>query len=160
MTARRMDRRRALKWLGGTAAGLSLLPHLSDRLLQSDEFNVPIFTQPDRRNVAFEDRGWRLEPAAPRFRGRFVFMTDERAISYAESIMGIVEAYRLGEIVGALASARIGFLAFAEEHFEVPGPGRREAGARGPPHHSRVRPGAQPDQKIRMASGIVAGSVQ
>ena len=30
MTARRMDRRRALKWLGGTAAGLSLLPHLSD----------------------------------------------------------------------------------------------------------------------------------
>jgi C-terminal processing protease CtpA/Prc len=29
-----------------------------------------------------------------------VFITDGRAISYAESVMGIVEAYRMGEIVG------------------------------------------------------------
>jgi len=29
-----------------------------------------------------------------------VFLTDGRAISYAESCMGIVEHYRLGEIVG------------------------------------------------------------
>ncbi|MFT3685047.1 MAG: S41 family peptidase [Phycisphaerales bacterium] len=29
-----------------------------------------------------------------------VFLTDGRAISYAESVMGIVEAYKLGDIVG------------------------------------------------------------
>jgi C-terminal processing protease CtpA/Prc len=37
---------------------------------------------------------------APRFQGVPVFLTDERAISYAESVMGIVEAYDIAEIVG------------------------------------------------------------
>jgi C-terminal processing protease CtpA/Prc len=36
----------------------------------------------------------------PRFRGKIAFITDGRAISYAESVMGIVEHYKLGEIVG------------------------------------------------------------
>src|SRR5690606_34264130 len=43
---------------------------------------------------------WVLPPIQPRFRGRAVFLTDGRAISYAESFMGIVEHYHLGEIVG------------------------------------------------------------
>lgn len=40
------------------------------------------------------------EPRTPRFQGRAVFLTNGSAISYAESVMGIVEHYRLGEIVG------------------------------------------------------------
>jgi C-terminal processing protease CtpA/Prc len=43
---------------------------------------------------------WDLAPLAPRLTGRIVFLTDGSAISYAESWMGIVEAYKLGEIVG------------------------------------------------------------
>jgi C-terminal processing protease CtpA/Prc len=39
-------------------------------------------------------------PAEPRISGRIVFLTDGRAISYAESWMGIIEAYRLADIVG------------------------------------------------------------
>lgn len=42
----------------------------------------------------------RLEPKAPHFRGRIVFLTDARAISYAGTVAGIVEHYGLGEIVG------------------------------------------------------------
>jgi len=43
---------------------------------------------------------WDLEPLAPRLKARIAFLTNGRAISYAESWMGIVEAYKLGEIVG------------------------------------------------------------
>lgn len=41
-----------------------------------------------------------MGPLEPRFKAKVAFLTDGRAISYAESIMGIVEHYKLGEIVG------------------------------------------------------------
>jgi C-terminal processing protease CtpA/Prc len=41
-----------------------------------------------------------MDPIVPRFKGKIAFITDGRAISYAESIMGIVEYYKLGAIVG------------------------------------------------------------
>ena len=43
---------------------------------------------------------WHIPPVAPYLAAPRVFITSGRAISYAESMMGIVEAYRLGEIVG------------------------------------------------------------
>jgi C-terminal processing protease CtpA/Prc len=36
----------------------------------------------------------------PRLAGKIVFITDGRAISYAESFMSFIEHYQLGEIVG------------------------------------------------------------
>jgi C-terminal processing protease CtpA/Prc len=44
--------------------------------------------------------GWNLPAASPRIEGRVAFLTDGRAISYAESFMSFVEHYKLGEIVG------------------------------------------------------------
>jgi len=43
---------------------------------------------------------WNLQPATPTLTARKAFITDGRAISYAESCMGIVEYYKLGAIVG------------------------------------------------------------
>jgi len=43
---------------------------------------------------------WNLPTASPRIEGRVAFLTDGRAISYAESFMSFVEHYKLGEIVG------------------------------------------------------------
>jgi C-terminal processing protease CtpA/Prc len=43
---------------------------------------------------------WQISPSAPYLKARKAFITDGRAISAAESCMGIVENYRLGEIVG------------------------------------------------------------
>jgi len=79
-----------------------VLTHLTDTPIQSAKWNVPRFIYPDRERIAgWETSGrWELEPSKPRFRGRIVFLTDARAISYAESVMGIVEHYHLGEIVG------------------------------------------------------------
>ena len=46
------------------------------------------------------DGRWTLEPLKPRLTKNIAFVTDGRAISYGESWMGIVEAYKLGHIVG------------------------------------------------------------
>ena len=62
---------------------------------------VPLVVLPDREGWTFREMGWNLPTAEPRIRGRVAFITDGRAISYAESFMSFVEHYKLGEIVGA-----------------------------------------------------------
>ncbi len=61
---------------------------------------VPLVVLPDREGWTYQEMGWNLVPANPRIAGRVVFITDSRAISYAESVMSFVEHYKLGEIVG------------------------------------------------------------
>ena len=41
-----------------------------------------------------------MPPIAPRLKAKMAFITDGRAISYAESYLAIIEAYKLAEIVG------------------------------------------------------------
>jgi C-terminal processing protease CtpA/Prc len=78
-----------------------LLQHLSSDTLRSAHFEVPKMIYPDRQKIAGYTGGrWTLPPKSPQFSGEVAFLTDARAISYAESIMGIVEHYDLGTIVG------------------------------------------------------------
>jgi len=79
-----------------------LLRHLIDEPVESAKWMVPRILYPDRLDLAGYDTSgrWYLTPQSPRFRGRAVFLTHAGAISYGESLMGIVEHYRLGEIVG------------------------------------------------------------
>jgi hypothetical protein len=78
-----------------------VLNHLIDHPFTSARWNVPVVTRPDHQDWGWETSGWFEQPKAPRLKGKIAFITDGRAISYAESYMGIVEAYHLGEIVGA-----------------------------------------------------------
>ena len=56
---------------------------------------------PDQEKVAgVTGIGWNLKPWKPHIGGRVVFLTNANAISYSESIMGYVEHFRLGDIVG------------------------------------------------------------
>jgi C-terminal processing protease CtpA/Prc len=81
--------------------GPTLLRHLIDKLAESARWNVPILRRPDREGMEWNARGrWQLEPLQPRLTKNVAFLTDGRAISYAESWMGIVEAYKLAAIVG------------------------------------------------------------
>jgi hypothetical protein len=78
------------------------IQHIIGTPVQSAQWLVPVVTRPDRQGVTWDAAGrWNLLPKAPRLAAPVVFITDGRAISYAESCMGIVEHYRLGEIVGA-----------------------------------------------------------
>ena len=78
----------------------SILAHLTDTVIHSAHFEVPIITMPDHRDVGYVDGDWTVPPAAPRLRAQIAFLSGGGAISYAESTLGVVEAYRLGEIVG------------------------------------------------------------
>jgi C-terminal processing protease CtpA/Prc len=80
----------------------AVLHHLTDETILSARWNIPLIIYPDHENIAgWNTSGrWVIEPRAPRLSGHVVFLTEGRAISYAESVMGIVEAYQLGDIVG------------------------------------------------------------
>lgn len=81
--------------------GTLALTHLTDNPIRSARWNIPTPVKPDRLDTPFKESGWELKPAKPNFKAVRAFLTDGRAISYAETVMGIVENYKLGEIVGA-----------------------------------------------------------
>ncbi len=86
---------------GFPASDGEVLRHLTGDTLYSAHFSIPRYIAPDRVDVVgYDTERWVLPPLQPRFRGRIAFLTDARAMSTAESVMGIVEHYRLGEIVG------------------------------------------------------------
>jgi hypothetical protein len=80
---------------------MNFFSHLSEKPLTSPRWLIPLVTFPDHQHMKFQRGGeWHISPAAPNLSARKAFIIDGRAISYAESCMGIVENYRLGEIVG------------------------------------------------------------
>lgn len=100
------------------AAAMTVLRRLAERDLESARWNVPIVTRPDREEWTWNTGGrWNLKPIEPRWTAAVAFLTDGRAISYAESILGIVEHYDLGEIVGSTTAGTNGNV----NPFELPG---------------------------------------
>jgi len=51
---------------------------------------------------------WHLQPQKPYLAAKRVVLTNGQAISYAESTMGIIEAYKLAEIVGSTTAGTNG----------------------------------------------------
>lgn len=99
-------------------AAYEVLEHLISGPSQSAQWHVPVVTLPDREGVEWFASGrWAMKPAAPRWACPVVFLTDGGAISYAESIMGIVEHYKLGDIVGAVTAGTNGNI----NPFTIPG---------------------------------------
>lgn len=79
----------------------TLFPHIIATPVTSAQWHVPIIRFPDRANVMFDRGGeWYITPKTPYLEAKKAFITDGRAISYAESCLGIIEHYKLGEIVG------------------------------------------------------------
>jgi C-terminal processing protease CtpA/Prc len=73
--------------------------HITRTNLRSAQWHVPVVDRPGE--MTFErDESWNLEPKEPYLSAKKAFLTNGGAISYAESTMGIVEYYKLGEIVG------------------------------------------------------------
>ncbi|UCG85081.1 MAG: peptidase S41 [Gemmatimonadota bacterium] len=79
-----------------------VISHLLERPDTSDSWmHVAQMIYPDQEDiVGWRSAGWNLPALEPHIEGMVAFITDGRAISYAESFMGFIEHYRLGEIVG------------------------------------------------------------
>jgi C-terminal processing protease CtpA/Prc len=80
----------------------AIISHLIDKPVESARWMVPIITVPDHNApIAYNESGrWNIPPMTPRLRAKIAFITNGRAISYAESYMGIIEAYKLAAIIG------------------------------------------------------------
>ncbi|HYV97153.1 MAG TPA: S41 family peptidase [Gemmatimonadaceae bacterium] len=102
-----------------TDAGFAVLPYLMSGPENATDrwMHVPRFSRPFGEAAAWEDMTWNLKPANPHIGGQVVFMTDGRAISYAESVMGYVRDYKLGTIIGGTTAGANGNVA----SFSVPG---------------------------------------
>jgi hypothetical protein len=62
---------------------------------------IPLIIYPDQEDiVGYQKMGWKLVAKQPHIRGKVAFVTDGRAISYAESFLSFIERYKLAEIVG------------------------------------------------------------
>ncbi len=81
----------------------TIISYMIDSPVQSPKWLKPEIIYPDHENIAGYDTSgrWRIEPMQPQIQGRIVFITDENAISYGESFMGIIEHYKLAKIVGS-----------------------------------------------------------
>jgi C-terminal processing protease CtpA/Prc len=91
--------------------------HLIDETVTSAQWHIPVFSSPDRQGVTFDFRNWKVEPRSPRLTAQVAFLTDGRAISYAETYMGIIEHYQLAEIVGQATAGTNGNII----RFTIPG---------------------------------------
>ena len=80
----------------------SVISHLIDEPILSDKILIPEIIYPNYENIAGYDTtaGWILEPLTPKIKGKVVFLTGRGAYSYTESILGIIEHYKLAELVG------------------------------------------------------------
>lgn len=137
---------------------VALFSHLIREPATSAQWIIPVTTGPDRSDVRWHRApGWPLQPVAPYLPAPRVFITDGRAISYAESVMGIVEAYRMGEIVGEATAGTNGNV----NPLPLPGgysvgwTGMRVLKHDGSPHHGV---GIQPTVPVqRTRAGVAAG---
>ena len=82
--------------------------HLVAKPVTSNWFNIPIVTRPDRQGWRFDSQYSFITPAAPRLTGRIAFLIDGRILSFAETLMGIVEGEHLGALVGGTTAGTNG----------------------------------------------------
>ncbi|MDW7759531.1 MAG: S41 family peptidase [Acidobacteriota bacterium] len=94
-----------------------LIAHLLRDKENSRWMGVPRIVYPDYEQVDYHWSGWNMQPKEPSLTAKVVFITDGRAISYAESYMGYIEGFDLGVIVGQPTAGTNGNI----NPFELPG---------------------------------------
>ena len=134
-----------------------VIAHLIDQPVKSPQWHLPHVHQPDQRDMKFVSSNWQVKPRSPRFTTNIAFVTDGRAISAAETLLGIVEHYKLAEIVGQPTAGTNGDI----NPFTIPGgytivwTGLRVLKHDGSQHHGV---GIQPTiAASRTIEGIAAG---
>ena len=131
-----------------TDAGAQILPYLIETSEADRWMHVNKIVGPFGQSAGWQSMGWNLRPKSPRVAGKIVFLTDGRAISYAESVMGYVADRKLATIVGGTTAGANGNVVT----FTVPGAfriaftGMRVTGHDGQAPHHLV--GIKPDVPI------------
>jgi C-terminal processing protease CtpA/Prc len=93
---------------GYPALGMQVLTRLADRPLTSELYQNVVTRFPDRRGVVYDGKPWKIGPEQPHLTLKAAFLTDGRAVSYAETFLSLVARHRLGPIVGGPTSGTNG----------------------------------------------------
>lgn len=94
-----------------------ILGHMLNRTVQGPPMAIPIVSRPDGAEIVFQENQWLASPAPPYFPARRAFLANGRTIGNAESVLAIVDRYKLGQIVGETSGGANGAL----DSFTVPG---------------------------------------
>src|SRR6188508_2882047 len=131
-----------------TDAGMFILRHLIETPESDRWMHVPRIVGPFGQVESWQSVGWNLQPATPQLPARRVFLTDGRAISYAESVMGYVKDRKLATIIGGpTAGANGNIVTFATPGgFAITFTGMRVTGHDGRAQHHMV--GIAPDIRL------------
>jgi len=128
--------------------GPEFLGHL---LTSNDDFldwmKVMLARSPDGNLVAGWKWEWSLEPAEPKIDAPVVVLTDHRAISYSESLIGMIQYHDLGTVVGSNTAGANGNVLPLQlpGGFTVTYTGMQVTGPDGQSFHGR---GIQPDIRV------------
>jgi hypothetical protein len=78
----------------------NILGYLVDKPIQTPIWHFPEVIYPDREKIHYKDHFGKVMPKTPKIRGKVVFLVHGYTISASETFIGMVEHYRLGEIIG------------------------------------------------------------
>lgn len=78
----------------------AVIAHLADSTVASPRWGFPVVLRPDHRDTTFAWQAYPVEPESLRVRVHAAFLIDGNAISAAETLLGIVESYKLADLVG------------------------------------------------------------
>ena len=87
------------------------LNNLATGIRTAFQMLIPTPRLPDRIAAGFQSSSWTVSPTSPLLTAKAVFLTDGRAISYAESSLLSVAAANLGDIVGGPSAGTNGNVA-------------------------------------------------
>jgi len=141
-----------------TDAGIVILRHLIATPESDRWMHVARIAGPFGQVESWQSVGWNLQPATPQLPAQRVFLTDGRAISYAESVMGYVKDRKLATIIGGPTAGTNGnIVTFATPGgFAITFTGMRVTGHDGRAQHHMV--GIAPDIRLDPTlAGVRAG---
>lgn len=134
---------------------------LGNLLESRDDFTgwmqILLARSPDGDLTMASEHAWEIPPAEPRIRAPVVFLTNQRAISYSESLLGLIRHNELGPIVGSNTAGANGNVLplMLPGGFTVSYTGMRVIGPDGAPFHAR---GIEPDVRAApTVEGLRAG---
>jgi C-terminal processing protease CtpA/Prc len=85
---------------GGGLNFFQIVPYLIEAPVTSAWWNVPQTVYPDRKEVAFSESNWDIQPKQPLFKSRSIIINVPSVVSSGETMMGIIDHYKLATTAG------------------------------------------------------------
>lgn len=127
-----------------------ILPHSTDKELSNAFFKVMKIALPDQKNAGYSKDESIIRPKAPHIDIPCYYLTDYRAMSWAETVLMLVKEYDLGKIIGTPTCGTNGDVTqFRFPAFSVMTTGLHASNIDGSQHHGI---GVQPDIWVEISA--------